>query len=45
MEHFARAYANARLSPDNVRLCLYSICDNNSFLNSNRCVGCWYVCT
>lgn len=28
--------ARGRLSEDDIRLCLYSICDNNSFLNSNR---------
>lgn len=38
MEYFARHYASAALPADDVRLCLYSICDNNSFLNSNRCV-------
>jgi hypothetical protein len=29
-------YRNSKLSSDDVHLCLYSICDNNSFLNSNR---------
>ena len=31
-----RKYKTARLSTDDIHLCLYSICDNNSFLNSNR---------
>jgi hypothetical protein len=31
-----RKYKNHRLSTDDIHLCLYSICDNNSFLNSNR---------
>lgn len=29
-------YKSRALSADDIRLCLYSICDNNSFLNSNR---------
>lgn len=29
-------YRSSRLSEDDIHLCLYSICDNNSFLNSNR---------
>lgn len=29
-------YQTSRLSQDDIHLCLYSICDNNSFLNSNR---------
>jgi len=32
----ARRYASDRLSPDDVELCLCSICDNESYLNSNR---------
>lgn len=28
-------YRSATLSPDDIKMCLYSICDNNSFLNSN----------
>ena len=31
-----RKYRSTRLSADDIHLCLYSICDNNSFLNSNR---------
>jgi len=31
-----RKYRTDRLSSDDIHLCLYSICDNNSFLNSNR---------
>lgn len=31
-----RKYQSSRLSADDIHLCLYSICDNNSFLNSNR---------
>lgn len=31
-----RKYASSQLSLDEIHLCLYSICDNNSFLNSNR---------
>ena len=31
-----RRYARGALKEDDVRLCLYSIGDNNSFLNSNR---------
>jgi hypothetical protein len=29
-------YQNRHLSEEDIHLCLYSICDNNSFLNSNR---------
>ena len=29
-------YRSAKLSQEDIHLCLYSICDNNSFLNSNR---------
>jgi len=29
-------YSGYRLSEDDIHMCLYSICDNNSFLNSNR---------
>lgn len=36
IEYFANKYQSSSLSDDEVRLCLYSICDNNSFLNSNR---------
>jgi hypothetical protein len=31
-----RQYQSMSLSTDDIHLCLYSICDNNSFLNSNR---------
>jgi hypothetical protein len=31
-----RKYASSQLTSDEIHLCLYSICDNNSFLNSNR---------
>uniref|UniRef100_A0A7S2V695 B box-type domain-containing protein n=1 Tax=Fibrocapsa japonica TaxID=94617 RepID=A0A7S2V695_9STRA len=36
VEAFAKTYASRRISAEDVRLCLYSICDNKSFLNSNR---------
>ena len=29
-------YRSKKLSSEDIHLCLYSICDNNSFLNSNR---------
>jgi len=35
-EIIVRKYANNRLSADDIRSCLYSISDNNSFLNSNK---------
>jgi hypothetical protein len=31
-----RKYSSINLSQEDIHLCLYSICDNNSFLNSNR---------
>ena len=31
-----KKYATRNLSSDDIHNCLYSICDNNSFLNSNR---------
>jgi len=34
--HLKQTYQNRNLSSDDVHLCLYSICDNDSFLNSNR---------
>jgi Protein of unknown function (DUF2009) len=34
-EMICTKYISSRLSKDNIRLCLYSISDNNSFLNSN----------
>lgn len=35
IEILCQKYASSRLSTEDIRLCLYSICDNNSFLNSN----------
>lgn len=35
-EVICNKYTSRTLSKDNIRLCLYSISDNNSFLNSNR---------
>lgn len=35
-EIICNKYISNRLSKDDIRLCLYSISDNNSFLNSNR---------
>lgn len=35
IETLCAKYTTPRLSADDIRLCLYSICDNNSFLNSN----------
>lgn len=35
--HLKQKYSRStELTPDDIHLCLYSICDNNSFLNSNR---------
>lgn len=35
--HLKQKYSRSTvLTPDDIHLCLYSICDNNSFLNSNR---------
>ena len=34
--HIKDKYATRDLSEDDIHMCLYSICDNNSFLNSNR---------
>jgi len=31
-----QTHRSSHLTPDDIHLCLYSICDNNSFLNSNR---------
>ena len=36
VSHLKRRYKNSQLSSDDIHMCLYSICDNNSFLNSNR---------
>lgn len=35
-ESIIRKHSSDRLSADTLRMCLYSISDNNSFLNSNR---------
>ena len=35
-EQIVRKYTSPRLSGDSIRACLYSISDNNSFLNSNK---------
>lgn len=35
-EYLVRRYTSRRLSADDIRACMYSISDNNSFLNSNR---------
>lgn len=35
IEIISRQNLSRRLSQDDIKLCLYSICDNNSFLNSN----------
>ena len=35
-DKLARKYASAKLSPDDIKLCLYSINDNNSFLTQSR---------
>ena len=35
-EIICNKYLSSRLTKDDIRLCLYSISDNNSFLNSNR---------
>eukprot|EP00540_Astrosyne_radiata_P010705 CAMPEP_0116857942 /NCGR_PEP_ID=MMETSP0418-20121206/20851_1 /TAXON_ID=1158023 /ORGANISM="Astrosyne radiata, Strain 13vi08-1A" /LENGTH=436 /DNA_ID=CAMNT_0004491717 /DNA_START=119 /DNA_END=1429 /DNA_ORIENTATION=- len=36
VEQLKIKYRSSRLSSEEIHLCLYSICDNNSFLNSNR---------
>lgn len=36
VEVLKRKYATQNLTSDDIHNCLYSICDNNSFLNSNR---------
>lgn len=36
VEQLVKRYTSMHLSSDDIRQCLYSICDNNSFLNSNR---------
>jgi hypothetical protein len=35
-DYLVKRYASRRLSADDIRMCMYSISDNNSFLNSNR---------
>jgi hypothetical protein len=34
--YIKKKYRTTKLSTEDIHLCLYSICDNNSFLNSNR---------
>ena len=34
--HLKQKYRTMKLNSEDIHLCLYSICDNNSFLNSNR---------
>jgi hypothetical protein len=34
--YIKKKYRTEKLSTEDIHLCLYSICDNNSFLNSNR---------
>ena len=36
VKYIKEKYANHNLDAEDIHLCLYSICDNNSFLNSNR---------
>mmetsp|Transcript_22073 Transcript_22073/g.28581 ORF Transcript_22073/g.28581 Transcript_22073/m.28581 type:complete len:625 (-) Transcript_22073:229-2103(-) len=36
VENFAKTFSSKRISADTIRLCLYSISDNKSYLNSNR---------
>lgn len=36
IELLVKKYTSSRLSSDTIRSCMYSISDNNSFLNSNR---------
>jgi len=36
IEHISRKYATSELSSDDIKLCLYSIGDNNSYLTFNR---------
>ena len=43
-EALSKQYRSSKLSEEEIRQCLYSICDNNSFLNSNllpiqQCIG------
>ncbi|GAB5588723.1 hypothetical protein Unana1_03623 [Umbelopsis nana] len=36
IEQLSRKYSNSKLSPDEIRHCLYSIGDNNAYLRANR---------
>lgn len=36
IEALSRKYANGNLTPDEIKVCLYSIGDNHSFLRTNR---------
>ncbi|KAG0019600.1 hypothetical protein BGZ80_005563 [Entomortierella chlamydospora] len=36
IEQLSRKYSNENLSPDDIKVCLYSIGDNHSFLRTNR---------
>ncbi|CAG8511710.1 14188_t:CDS:2 [Cetraspora pellucida] len=36
VETLSRRYENSKLSPDDIKTCLYSIGDNNSYLRANR---------
>ncbi|KAF9957158.1 hypothetical protein BGZ70_009608 [Mortierella alpina] len=36
IEALSRKYANSNLTPDEIKVCLYSIGDNHSFLRTNR---------
>lgn len=36
VKYLSQKYVSRSLSSDDIQLCLYSICDNNSFLNSNK---------
>ncbi|KAG0050869.1 hypothetical protein BGZ83_004343 [Gryganskiella cystojenkinii] len=36
IEQLSRKYANGNLTPDEIKVCLYSIGDNHSFLRTNR---------
>ena len=38
IEMLSRKYANGNLTPDEIKVCLYSIGDNHSFLRTNRYV-------
>ena len=36
VEYISRKYSSENLSSDEIKLCLYSICDNNSYLRGSR---------